>query len=847
MAKAIGENWRQLAWISRAVYISALIAVGIVCFSFFLEQKQLNNKINTIRLLAEQIQATDAKMTLLSEKAAKIAEGLPSKAGPDAMAQLAGMNFKQRKEYLASRPVDADIISLKQALSYFQEQANIAQDNLLGLWRQSGPETSALILGSSRFMKIDDPFKHHHALINNDSVSNARTKVDMHWTARELVNTYQSFVRPSNSSAQVVLHDYSRKLSDDQGAFLQNFLLVNMGALVLLALFVFLPLDLLVQKFVRSLASQKVIADEAWEKAKAADKAKSEFLANMSHEIRTPMNGVMGMAELLSKTDLDAKQSMFADVIIKSGASLLTIINDILDFSKIDAGQLELDPASFSLNEAIEDVATLLSSRVADKDLELAVRLDPGMPSQFIGDVGRIRQIITNLVSNAVKFTEEGHVLIEVSEEDVSDAEQKSKILVKITDTGIGIAEEQQQKIFEKFSQVDESATRKHEGTGLGLAIAASLVELMDGEIGVESEAGRGSVFWFEITLPVDRNVVRESNIPDDFKNSRILIVDDNEVNRSILSEQMTEWQFDAAACSSGAEALTFLRAMQQQKINVDAIILDYQMPEMNGADVLQQLREDTDLMTIPVIMLTSVDQMQNGTTFSSLGIEGHLLKPARSTLLKNMIVRVLQDDSERKQSTVAGIEMAKLVGSKSAPDMEVPKQITLEKAAPVEGTPALSNEPLAANNSEPKDREPRELPVTCEPLDLLVAEDNEVNQIVFRQILHATGFSFEIVGNGKLAVEAFQQRSPKVICMDVSMPVMNGHDATREIRKLEAASKTHTPIIGVTAHAMTGDMEKCLKAGMDDYLTKPVSPQKLEEKIKRWLGESSNKANLSA
>ena len=844
MAMAIGNNWRRLAWVSRAVYVSALVAVGVVCFSFFLEQKQLNNKINTIRLLAEQIQLTDTSMAALSEKAAKIAEGLPSKPDPEETRALAGKTFKERKALLANRPVDPDIISLKQALTYLQRQANDAQNELLELWRRSGPETSALILGSSRFMKSDDPFKHHHALINNATVAQARSKVDMHWTARELVNTFQSFVHPSNIGAQVVLRDYSGKLSDDQGAFLQNFLLVNMGALVLLALFVFLPLDLLAQRVVRSLSEQKALVGEALEKAKAADKAKSEFLANMSHEIRTPMNGVMGMAELLAKTDLDTKQAMFADVIIKSGTALLTIINDILDFSKIDAGQLELDPARFSLQEAIEDVATLLSSKVAEKDLELAVRVEPNMPSHFVGDVGRIRQIITNLVSNAVKFTEEGHVLIEVSAEDASDAEKKSKIRVQITDTGIGIAKDLQQKIFEKFSQVDESATRKHEGTGLGLAIAASLVELMDGEIGLESEPGGGSQFWVELTLPVDSTGVREVSVPDDFKHSRILIVDDNEVNRSILSEQMADWQFDAAACSSGAEALTLLKAMVEQGIKVDAIILDYQMPGMNGADVLQQLREDPNLMTVPVIMLTSVDQMQDGSTFSSLGIEGHLLKPARSTLLKNMIIRVLQDDRDRQRATLSGIEMAKRVGNQVSPPADLePLAAQPEHASDPANAPTTT--PVAPSQTSQEVRP--SAAANDQPLDLLVAEDNEVNQIVFRQILQATGLSFDIVGNGKLAVEAYRNRTPKVICMDVSMPVMNGHDATRQIRSLEAGTDRHTPIIGVTAHAMTGDMEKCIDAGMDDYLTKPVSPQKLEEKIKRWLGDSRASAQRHA
>ena len=276
----------------------------------------------------------------------------------------------------------------------------------------------------------------------------------------------------------------------------------------------------------------------------------------MSHEIRTPMNGVLGMAELLAKTDLTPRQKTFTDVIVKSGNALLTIINDILDFSKINAGQLTLDPAPFRLAEAVEDVATLVSARVAEKNLELIVRVDPRLPAFVVGDAGRFRQIVTNLLGNAVKFTEKGHVLIDVGGEVVDGLIQ---LKVRVEDTGIGIPAEKLQNVFEKFAQVDGSSTRRHEGTGLGLAIAARLVDLMGGKIGVESEIGRGSVFWFAVPLPTHRQDARDEIVPVDVTGARVLVIDDNPVNREILLEQLRSWSFDCAAAESGAVGLAFL------------------------------------------------------------------------------------------------------------------------------------------------------------------------------------------------------------------------------------------------------------------------------------------------
>lgn len=541
--------------------------------------------------------------------------------------------------------------------------------------------------------------------------------------------------------------------------------------------------------------------------AESAERAKSEFLANMSHEIRTPMNGVMGMAELLASTELDTKQKMFTDVIVKSGASLLTIINDILDFSKIDAGQMELDPAPFNLREAIEDVATLVSSKVAEKDLELIVRVDPALPKTMVGDVGRIRQIITNLLGNAVKFTEKGHVFVNIEGEVTKIGDESiAGLKFSIEDTGIGIPEEKCTQVFQKFSQVDTSATRKHEGTGLGLSISSSLVKLMGGDIGVESKVGEGSTFWFTTELPVHSEEEIKQVIPGDMTGARVLVIDDNAVNRSILAEQMAAWNFDGASTSTGAQGLEVMRNVIANGMSLDLVILDYQMPEMSGAEVLETMRKDEALKDIPVVMLTSVDSSQTNQRLSQLGAEANLTKPTRSSMLLETILQVIAN--KRADVKTGSISNLTAKPTRDTTDIELHKQ---------QPTQAVKK--------------------ASEGLDILVAEDNEVNQIVFRQILEETNLNFEIVDNGRLALAAYKAQKPRLILMDVSMPEMNGKEATTAIRKYERDNKMkRTPIVGVTAHALKGDMESCIDAGMDDYLSKPVSPNKLSLKIEQWL-----------
>lgn len=546
----------------------------------------------------------------------------------------------------------------------------------------------------------------------------------------------------------------------------------------------------------------------AQEKAVLADRAKSEFLANMSHEIRTPMNGVLGMAELLTKSELSSKQKTFVDIIVKSGNALLTIINDVLDFSKIDAGQLVLDPRPFNLAEAVEDVATLISPRAKEKDLELIVRVDPTLPETFVGDVGRIRQIVTNLLGNAVKFTEHGHVLVDIAGETENES---THLQVRVSDSGIGIPEDKLELIFDQFNQVDTSSTRRHEGTGLGLAITSRLIALMNGEIGVESKEGEGSTFWFTLSLPVASGAAGAKVAPRDVTGARVLVVDDNAVNRTILTEQMAYWGFDSCAANAADEGLRVLEAATQLGMKIDCAVIDYQMPDMNGLEMARAIRTDERFADTPIILLSSVDQSLSTGGSHELTIDAQLIKPARAASLLEALVHTIQ--KHRKDE----------------------KQDVSEDASPTASdrpAPATDRERLSirsAVTARTKDRRAKG------ELDILVVEDNEVNQLVFKQILSETGLSFAIANNGKEAVESFASSRPGLILMDVSMPEMNGLEATVEIRRMEAEQGGHVPIIGVTAHALKGDRERCLEAGMDDYLSKPISPRALLEKIDRW------------
>lgn len=542
--------------------------------------------------------------------------------------------------------------------------------------------------------------------------------------------------------------------------------------------------------------------EEAQRGMASADRVKSEFLANMSHEIRTPMNGVLGMADLLSKSDLDARQKTFVDIIVKSGNALLTMITDILDFSRIDAGQLTLHPVPFSLTDAIGQVVTLACSAAREKNLELVVRVQPGLHDHYIGDVGRLRQILANLVGNAIRFTDAGHALVDISGEDEG---VESALRVAVTDTGIGIPQDMLARLFDSFTQVDSSPARRHEGTGLGLAITSRLVALMGGEIDVQSREGEGSTFSFTIRLPRAEATRKEPVMPVDLADARVLIIDDNAASRAIIMEQMTNWGFDACAARNGGEGLTVLKTMAALGLRLDCLILDCRMNETTGMQMAHAMRATPQTAGAPVIVLTGTSQPPGQATCKGLVIDRHLVKPARPSVLLETMVSAIRES----RAGAAGDDMA-TGRNDEAPGRDIVQRVDGHR------------------------------------VDVLIAEDNEVNQLVFAQILNETGLTYEIVDNGRLAVEACRTMRPRMVLMDVSMPQMDGLEATAHIRRAEAATGRRIPIVGVTAHALKGDEERCLEAGMDDYLSKPVSPQMLTQKIGRWIGFTATKAGTT-
>jgi len=818
---------RKSLWFMRLGYSLSVLLIAGLCASFYLRQHDHNAEITAIGGLTEQFASVNEAMQEVGQQAERIAERMPADERADPVT-LPGKTIAERKAYKAAMPVEPKIVSIRNGMQVRARKAAESLEVLRGLWAKAPADLRQQTLDTSRYMTDADPFSHFAELSDVHRIEAIRTTGDLYWTMRELSSEYSAIVEPAVAHANVVIRRYMQQRLQSQGRLISNFFLTTLAALVALTLLVFVPVDIVVGRMTGRLGRAMEEAERAKHKAQDADRAKSEFLANMSHEIRTPMNGVLGMAELLTKTDLTVRQRTFADVIVKSGNALLAIINDILDFSKIEAQQITLHPASFDLTETIEDIATLMAGRLAEKNLELFVRIRPGMP-MLVGDQGRLRQVLTNLVGNAVKFTEQGHVLVAVAHEPISlDGGPGARVAVEVTDTGIGIPAERLQSIFDKFSQVDGSSTRRHEGTGLGLAIAARLIEMMGGRIIVESDPGKGSRFAFAIDLPVDAIAERATmRAPVDIAGARILIVDDNSINREILTEQCKSWRLDCVAVENGPLALAVLEGARELEMPVDIVIADFQMPGMSGSELCREIRRSTPASETAVMILSSVDQLDALGKQADLGIQASLSKPARSSLLLETITAVLQE-RERLRRTM--------------------KEKGIRIDAPAE-TPGRKNPPSPAGDEawrpDPAARPPepqteiRPRPQAAPPAErvVLVAEDNEVNQIVFSQSLSDLGHAHHIVDNGRLAVETWQALSPALVLMDISMPEMNGYEATAEIRRREMRDgRSRTPIIGVTAHALTGDREKCIEAGMDDYLPKPISPDRLGEMVARWL-----------